>query len=89
MFLDLTAAFDTVDYTILISSVQHCVGIRETAVLQVISVCEILVRLVTLHHLLLPPSCGIPQGSILVPILFFFILSPPWHLGAWDNKAIQ
>lgn len=31
MLLDLTAAFDTVDHTILISRLEHCVGIRGTA----------------------------------------------------------
>ncbi len=86
MLLDLSAAFDTVDNSILNSRLEHCVGIGGS-VLQwfksylnnrTFSVC---VDGCSSSKSVL--TCGVPQGSILAPILFSLYMLP---LGSIFNK---
>ena len=73
MLLDFTAAFDTVDHTILISRLEHCVGIRDAAsewFRSYLSERCFSVRLGDSASSSAPLSCRVPQGSILGPTRF-------------------
>ena len=71
VLLDLTAAFDTVDHNILVSRLQHLVGISGSALnwfrsyLEGRSMCVRLGGSESRSALL---SYGVPQGSILGPV---------------------
>lgn len=79
LLLDLTAAFDTVDHNILISRLETCVGISGNALNwfksyllnRRFSVC--MGDCTSASSLL---SCGLPQGSVLAPLLFSFYMLP-------------
>ena len=74
MLLDLTAAFDTVDHSVLLSHLSNYAGIHGTALKWFTSYLSSR----TLSIMVGDPSsysgtvatCGVPQGSILGPILF-------------------
>ncbi len=79
MLIDLTAAFDAVDHTILISRLEHCVGIRDEALKWFRWYLSKKCFSITLGDCALssaPLPCGVPQGSILGPILFSLCLLP-------------
>ncbi len=86
VLLDLSASFDTVDHSILLSRLEQCVGIRGTALKWFQSYLAhrtFSVHLGEFSSSVAPLSCGVPQGSILGPILFSLYLLP---LGSISKK---
>ncbi len=79
ILLDLTSAFDTVDHGTLLSRLEHFVGIQGTVLSWFKSYLTnrtFSVRLGNFSSLPTKLACGVPQGSILAPILFTLYLLP-------------
>ena len=79
VLLDLTAAFDTVDHNILVSRLQHLVGISGSALdwfRSYLAGRTMCVSLAGSESCSAPLSYGVPQGSTPGPLLFSLYLLP-------------
>ena len=79
LLLDLTAAFDTIDYAILLHRLEYWVGLSGTALSWFCSYLtgrDYFVNLGDFTSLKHNICSGIPQGSILSPLLFSLYLLP-------------
>jgi hypothetical protein len=77
--LDLSAAFDTIDHNILIQCLQSLYGITGTALKWVSSYLTDRSQYVSVNGLssrVSPLNFGVPQGSVLGPILFILYTKP-------------
>jgi len=77
--LDLSAAFDTVDHSILLSRLHTSFGISGSVLAWLSSYLSnrtFSVNLNSFSSVPLTVTCGVPQGSILGPILFSLYMSP-------------
>ena len=99
LMLDLSAAFDTVDHTILINRLRNRLGIGGIALRwfqSYLSNRKYCVKLNDVTSKYEKLDCGVPQGSVLGPILFTVYTLPlgdiirkhdiPFHLYADDSQ---
>ena len=77
--LDLSAAFDAIDHTILLTSLEYTFGIHGTALAWFKSYLYDRFQKVFVNNMHSDPvklSCGVPQGSVLGPVLFTLYTNP-------------
>lgn len=79
ILLDLSAAFDTIDHNVLLSRLEHIVGIRGPVLQWFHSYLTNRSFSVNINSYRSAPvklTCGIPQGSTLAPMLFSLYMLP-------------
>ena len=96
ILLDISATFDTVSHDILLNHLQYWFGITDTALAWVrdylnnrtqrVSV-EVDGKKAESHKVLLKQ--GVPQGSILGPLLFTLYVSPIGDICHWHNINVH
>ena len=73
IFLDLSKAFDTVDHALLINKLKNCYGIRGTPLCLLNNYLSNRLQYTCINSTissLESITCGVPQGSVLGPLLF-------------------
>lgn len=83
VLLDLSAAFDTIDHSLLLNRLSHCFGIHGTALKwfkSYLSGRHQSVKVSTSLSIDKPLLYGVPQGSVLGPLLFTLYTQPLTHL---------
>ena len=78
VFLDLSAAFDTIDHEILLHRLHNVFGFGDTVLSWFQSYLENRTQTVVVHGKHLTPASlcyGVPQGSVFGPILFILSYS--------------
>ena len=83
VLLDLSAAFDTIDHGILLNRLRHWVGVSGTALkwfYSYLSDRKFCVAANNYTSSLTPLKYGVPQGSVLGPILFSLYMLPLGHI---------
>lgn len=88
----LTAAFDTIDHDILLNRLSQWVGIRGNALKWFCSYLKDRTSVVQLGNYVSDFAayfCGVPQGSILGPILFSLYMLPLGFICRKYNVEIQ
>jgi len=86
--LDLSAAFDTIDHSLLLRRLSHSFGFTGSALMWVKSYLtgrSQTVRLGSHCSSCTPCSVGVPQGSVLGPLLFTIYTSPISHIAESHN----
>lgn len=79
VLLDLSSVFDTVDHGILLNRLNHLVGISGTALVWFsfyLTERSFSVSVGQFMSDIAPLSCGVPQGSVLGPMLFCLYMLP-------------
>jgi hypothetical protein len=87
--LDLSAAFDTVDHNILARRLEKDFGITDSALAWIVSYLSDRKHAVACGGVLSATTslfCGVPQGSVLGPLLFFMYTAGLCYRGPWDEE---
>jgi len=81
--LDLSAAFENIDHSILLSRLQKTFGVTGTALTWFSSYLTDRFQTVAVNKIQSVPArleCGVPQGSVLGPALFTLYTAPLLHI---------